>query len=84
MVLETFSSFSWCNTTSNHLQLQYNMNLQLMSIYNAMCELLSFIILIKHGYGSIYPNYKYQYIFRDIRIKMRILPPHFLCEKVES
>ena len=65
-----------------------------MCIYNAMCNILSFIILLKHGYGSIYPNNKYQhkyiyiyiyiYIFGDIRIKMRILPPHFLCEKVES
>ena len=55
-----------------------------MYIYNAMCDILSYIILIKHGYGSICPNDKYQYIFRDIRIKMRILPPHFLCEKVES
>ena len=52
-----------------------------MYIYNAMCDILSYIILIKHGYGSICPNNKYQYTFRDIRIKMRILPPHFLCEK---
>ena len=56
-----------------------------MYIYNAMCDILSFIILIKHGYGSIYHNNKYQYnIFREIRIKMRILPPHLLCKKVES
>ena len=29
-----------------------------------MCDILSFTILMKHGYGSIYPNKKYQYIYR--------------------
>ena len=55
-----------------------------MYIYNTMCDILSYIILIKHEYDSICPNNKYQYIWRYIRIKMGILPPHFLCEKVES
>ena len=32
-----------------------------MHIYNAMCDILPYIILIKHGYDSIYPNNKYQY-----------------------
>ena len=38
------------------------MYLKLMSIYNAMGDLLLLSILIKHGYGGIYPNNKYQYI----------------------
>ena len=35
-----------------------------MSVYNTKCDILSFIMLINHGYGSISPNNKYQYIWR--------------------